>query len=112
MHSWAPWAAGKPTSPQERGDEVGYPVVDERRLQPVRRRLLLGGRREPGELPVLPVGGIYVFLVNGDYRPYGRDRHIDFADSNVVDAVAVSVVQMRPWSVVAELVIPSASAAD
>lgn len=88
-----------------------YPVITEKSLPPVPRRLFLSARRNAGDLPTVPPGGVYVFKVNGQQRLYG-DRHVDLGDDMVVDAVAVSVVQRRASMITCELSIPSSSAAD
>ncbi|MFF3867863.1 hypothetical protein [Micromonospora sp. NPDC001898] len=88
-----------------------YPVLSEKTLPPVPRRLFLSARRNEADLPPVPPGGVYVFEVGGRQRLYG-DRHIDLTDDVVVHAVAVSVVQRRASMVTCEFVIPSISAAD
>ncbi|MDI5939698.1 MULTISPECIES: hypothetical protein [unclassified Micromonospora] len=88
-----------------------YPVLSEKTLPPVPRRLLLPARRSADDLPPVPPGGVYVFKVGGRQRLYG-DRHIDLADDMVVNAVAVSVVQRRASMITCTFVIPSISAAD
>ncbi|MFG1915152.1 hypothetical protein [Micromonospora sp. NPDC048898] len=89
---------------------MGYPVLLEKTLPPAPRRLL-GRRRNVTDLPPLPPGAVYVFKVDGHQRLYG-DRHIDYGDEIVVDAVAVSVVQRRTATLTSQLPIPSISAAD
>ncbi|WDZ86007.1 hypothetical protein [Micromonospora cathayae] len=88
-----------------------YPVLTEKNLPPVLRRLIGTRRRLVTDLPSLPPGAVYVFKVNGQHRLYG-DRHVDHSDETVVDAVAVSVVQRRAANLQCVLAIPSASAAD
>ncbi|MET8083529.1 hypothetical protein [Micromonospora sp. NPDC005237] len=88
-----------------------YPVLTEKSLPPVPRRLFLPAKRNAGDLPPVPPGGVYVFKVNGRQRLYG-DRHVDLGDDVVVDAVAVSIVQRRASMIKCEFSIPSVSAAD
>jgi hypothetical protein len=88
-----------------------YPVLSEKTLPPVPRRLFLPARRSAADLPPVPPGGVYVFKVGGRQQLYG-DRHIDLTDDLVVDAVAVSVVQQRASMVTCSFLIPSISAAD
>jgi hypothetical protein len=91
---------------------MGYPVVIERALPPVRRRLFIGASRDQSDLPERPPGGVYLFRVNGRFQQYGDDQHIDLGDRTVVDATSVSVVQIRPWSVTADVPIDSKRASD
>jgi hypothetical protein len=90
----------------------GYPVVEERVLDRTRRRLLLGGRREPGELPTQPPGSVLVFEVAGRFEVLRERRHLSGREETVVDAVGVSVVDMRERLVTVDVLVPSASAAD
>ncbi|MEV6704657.1 hypothetical protein [Micromonospora wenchangensis] len=90
---------------------MGYPVLFEKTLPVVPRRLLFTARRDRADLPDLPPGAVYVFKVDGRQRLYG-DRHLDLADPTVVEAVAVSLVLRRPALITAQFTIPSTSAAD
>ncbi len=89
-----------------------YPILKEQALGPARRRWLLGGRRDPAELPEQMPGTILVFEVNGGYRAFHERRHLTGAEEQVVDAVAVSVVDVRRREVVVDFEIPSASPAN
>jgi hypothetical protein len=84
-----------------------YPVLEERRLGPVPRRGLLGGRRDPLELPALDPGAVLVFEVEGQYRPPLTRRHLRGTEPDVVNAVAVSLVDVRARVVPVTLVIPT-----
>jgi hypothetical protein len=55
---------------------------------------------------------VYLFRVDGRYREYREAGHVDLSDRLVCDATSVSVVQTRPWSVAADVVIPSVSPSD
>ncbi|WP_431917432.1 hypothetical protein [Micromonospora wenchangensis] len=88
-----------------------YPVLSEKTLPPVPRRMFVTARRSADDLPSVPPGGVYVFKVGGRQRLYG-DRHIDLTDDVVVDAVAVSIVQRRASMITCVFLIPSISAAD
>jgi hypothetical protein len=89
-----------------------YPILKERTLGPVRRRWLLGGRRDPAELPEQPPGTVLVFEANGAYRAFHERRHLTGAEELVIDAVSVSVVDVRRRDVVVDLEIASASPAN
>lgn len=94
------------------GSNSPFPVVDERPLGPVQRRLL-GARRELSQLPVQRPGTALVFASgSGMYRVYREDRHLKGTEDAVVSAVSVSVVDLRERSIWVELTIPSASPAD
>ena len=84
-----------------------YPVLEERALGPVPRRGLLGGRRDPLELPPLDPGAVLVFEVDGEYRPLPVRRHLRGTESVVVRAVAVSLVDIRARVVPVDVVIPT-----
>jgi hypothetical protein len=77
---------------------MAYPVLTEVSLQPVQRDGLRRRRREPAELPPTRLGAIYVFNTNGAFIPYG-ERHVKLTDRVVVDAIQVSLVQLRPQNV-------------
>jgi hypothetical protein len=89
-----------------------YPVVEERTLDRAKRKFLLGGRREPDELPVLPPGSVFVFQVGGRFEVQHDRRHLSGREEAVVDAVAVSVVDMRQRAVTVDIPVPSKSPAD
>lgn len=89
-----------------------YPVLEERPLPAVPRRFLRGGRRDVTELPQWRLGCVLVFHTGRDRIALREHTHLTGAEEPVVDAVAVSVVDIRPRAVTAQLVLPSASAAD
>jgi len=72
-----------------------YPVIEERALPPIdRRRVFKAARRDPSTLPSQEPGSVYVFEYNGSYQdPYSR--RVAGTESHVVDATAVSLVQIR-----------------
>ena len=84
-----------------------YPVLEERRLGPVPRRGLLIGRRDLLELPALDPGAVLVFEVDGEYRPPLTRRHLRGTEPDVVNAVAVSLVDIRARVVPVALAIPT-----
>jgi hypothetical protein len=89
-----------------------YPIIKEQMLGPVRQRWLLGGRRDVAELPEQPPGTVLVFEVNGVYRAFHERRHLTGAEELVIDAVSVTVVDVRRRNVVVDLEIASASPAN
>lgn len=89
-----------------------YPVLEERPLDRAKRRLLVGGRREPADLPPQLPGTVLVFEVGGRFEVLHDRRHLSGREEAVVDAVAVSVVDMRARAVTVDLAVASVSAAD
>ena len=82
-------------------------MLEERRLGPVPRRGLLSGRRDLLELPGLDPGAVLVFEVDGEYRPPLARRHLRGTEPDVVNAVAVSLVDIRARVVPVTLLIPT-----
>lgn len=87
-----------------------YPVLAEWRLAPVTARFPRRARRDPAELPPLEPGTVFVFEVDGEYRQPAVRRHLRGTEPEVVRAVAVSLIDVRPRLVPIELVIASGSA--
>jgi hypothetical protein len=87
-----------------------YPVLAEYRLAPVSARFPRRARRDPAELPALEPGTVYVFEVDGEYRQPAVRRHLRGHEPDVVRAVAVSLIDMRPQLIPVEVVIASGSA--
>ncbi|ONH60792.1 hypothetical protein CcI49_09345 [Frankia sp. CcI49] len=92
---------------------TGYPLVEERALDPARRRGLIHRQRtRSGEdLPRPSAHQVLVYRVDGEYVPdpakLGRDH------TTVVDASHVSVVDLQhDAQVTVRLAIPSAEASD
>ncbi|MER7128367.1 hypothetical protein [Streptosporangium saharense] len=85
----------------------GYPIVEERSLQPPQRRLGFLVRRDLAELPETPVGTVLVFSVNGAYKAYTEGAHLRGSEEAVVRAKSVSVVYLRSRQVMAGIEIPS-----
>ncbi|GAA3431513.1 hypothetical protein [Kutzneria kofuensis] len=88
-----------------------YPVIQEQRLDRAQRRLL-GRQRTETELPRAEPGTVLVFEVESGYVAFTERRHLTGREDLVVNAVSVSVVDVRPRSVSVRLTIPSRSAAD
>lgn len=89
-----------------------YPVLEERPLPAVPRRFMRGGRRDLAQIPEWRLGCVLVFHTGRERIALREHTHLTGAEEFVVDAVAVSVVDIRPRAVTAQLVLPSASAAD
>ncbi|HEY2792479.1 MAG TPA: hypothetical protein VGJ28_08995, partial [Micromonosporaceae bacterium] len=84
-----------------------YPVIDERALRPVERRAFRVPRRDPDTLPPPAPGTVYVFEYHGCYQdPYSR--RVLGTEAHVIDATAVSVVQLRDRVVTVRRSMPSA----
>ncbi|MBV9012033.1 MAG: hypothetical protein JO272_08275 [Pseudonocardiales bacterium] len=88
-----------------------YPVIEERPLAAVARRFLRPTRRDLTELPEARPGTLWVFDAGGHYETFDR-RYLSGTEPAVVDAVTVSLVDIRPRRVPVEMSIPSASPAD
>ena len=92
--------------------DLSYPVLEERILPAVPRKFLRSGRRELSQLPEWRIGSVFVFDTGRERIALREHTHLTGAEDVVVDAVAVSVVDIRPRAVTAILTLPSASAAD
>lgn len=88
-----------------------YPVVDERSLGKPERRWMRGARRDVGQLPDLRPGCVYVFGSNGRYEQSSATSHLRGGEQEMLDATSVSVVDIRPRQVTAQILVPSASPA-
>ncbi len=88
-----------------------YPVIDERSLAAVPRRFLRSARRDVTELPEVRPSTVLVFDLNGQYETLDR-RHLSGTEPTVLEAVAVSLVDIRRRLVLVDISMPSASPAD
>lgn len=88
-----------------------YPLLTERRLDRARSRLW-SARRDLTELPRQEPGTVLVFTVGDRYEVFRERRHLTGREDVVVEAVAVSLVDLRERFVPVDILIPSASAAD
>jgi hypothetical protein len=88
-----------------------YPVVEERSLDPAVRGLL-GRSRDPGQLPRHLPGTVPVFEIADGYVAFQERRHLGRREDLVINAISVSVVDIRPKTVTVSLQLPSRSAAD
>lgn len=92
--------------------EGRFPVVEERPLLPPERRWLRGGWRNPDNLPVLPPGCMYVFGVDGRFKPFPRDDHLRETNPDLVNARWVSIVNVRHRRIYVRTYVPSRSPAS
>lgn len=89
-----------------------FPIVHEQPLARTRSKLMLFARRDLSELPAQTPGTVLVFEVGGRYEVFHDRRHLTGREDAVVEAVTVSVVDVRERFVAVDLQIPSASPAD
>ncbi len=94
------------------GTDIPFPVLEERTLPFLQRRLLRGARRDPGELPAAGPGTVLVFRHGSRYEAIRENRHLTGTEELVVDATAVLLVDIRARDVTIYFSLPSASAAD
>lgn len=91
--------------------KINYPIVEERTLARANRRWLARAR-DLSELPALRPGSVLVFEVGSGYVAFTERRHLVGREELVVDAVAVSLVDVRPRTVTVQQAIPSGNPAD
>jgi hypothetical protein len=94
------------------GTNLPFPVLTEKTLPFIQRRLLRGARRDPGELPAAGPGTVLVFRHGSRYEAIRENRHLTGTEELVVDATAVFLVDIRARDVTIYFSLPSASAAD
>ncbi len=92
-------------------DNANFPVVDERPLDAAVRGWL-GRSRNLSDLPRHIPGTIPVFEVRDGFVAFRERRHFGKREDLVVNAISVSIVDIRPRTVTVELPVPSQSAAD
>jgi hypothetical protein len=85
-----------------------YPVIEEHALPPLARRLL-GARRDPQTMPTPKPGTVLVFQVGDRWEAYLEGRHVRGNEAAVVNAVSVSLVDIRNRDVGVDLRIPSSN---
>jgi hypothetical protein len=84
----------------------GYPVLEERPLPPVERRLFRLPWRDVTQLPAQAPGAVYVFEYDGCFQdPYSR--RVNGNELHVVDATAVSLIQLRDRLITVRRLVPS-----
>ncbi|MGC5333655.1 hypothetical protein [Micromonospora sp. DT62] len=89
-----------------------YPVISERPLDRPRSSFLKFARRDLSELPRQEPGTVLVFDLGNRYAVFEDRRHLTGREEAVVEAVAVSLVHVRPRRVTVDIRIPSKSPAD
>jgi hypothetical protein len=90
---------------------TAYPVIEERPLDPATRGWL-GRSRDLTQLPRHLPGTVPVFEVQDGYVAFQERRHLGRREDLVVNAISVSIVDVRPRTVTVQLQVPSRSAAD
>jgi hypothetical protein len=93
-------------------EDLPYPVLEERMLNFVPRRLLRGARRDLSDLPPLRPGSVLVFHHGSRYVAFTETTHLTGAEEPVVDATAVALVDTRTRLFTVYFSLHSASAAD
>jgi hypothetical protein len=89
-------------------NDSNYPVCEERALSPAQRHWF-SKRRDISELPPQKPGTVLVFEVGGRYEAFTERTHLNGSEAAVLDAVTVSVVDVRSRLVAVDLAIPSAN---
>jgi hypothetical protein len=84
-----------------------YPVLQEMNLPAVPSKLIGRVRRDLNELPQSPPGTALVFQVDGQYHVYDERRRLTGNEDFVTEALAVSVVNLRPHRFTTDLTVPS-----
>jgi hypothetical protein len=92
----------------EEGALDDYPILVQRRLQPVKVGLLRRRRRAMEELPEVLPNTRLVFEVGGDYR-CPEDGRLKLTSHEVVDATAVFLVSLRQKDMVVAREVPRRS---
>jgi hypothetical protein len=95
-------------------DEVRrpFPVLEERSLVYVPRRFLRVTRRDLDDLPDVRPGTVLVFRHGSRYVAFNGTKHMTGAEEPVVDATAVSLVDIRARDFTVHFQMSSASPAD
>lgn len=92
-------------------EDLPFPVLEEMTLPHVPRKLLRT-RRDLSTLPVVRPGSVLVFRNGTRYVAFGEAGHLTGAEEAVVDANAVSLVDLRSRTFAIYLPLPSRSPAD
>lgn len=102
------------SSSEDEPDEIdlSFPVLQEKALPYIPRRLFKGARRDLSELPQLGPGSVLVFRHGARYEAFREDKHLTGAEEAVVDATAVFLVDVRTRRFTIWVPLPSASPAD
>ncbi|MEU2629529.1 hypothetical protein [Kitasatospora sp. NPDC007106] len=92
--------------------ERPYPVIQERLLEAVPKRFLTARRRPLSDLPERKPGTALVLHVGGRCVEMDVGHRLTGAEEELLEATSVSVVDLRPRTIVVELNVPSADPAD
>ena len=92
--------------------ERSYPVMEERLLPAVPRRFWGTARRPLTDLPDARPGTAVVLHVGGRCIAVTEGHRLTGAEDMLIEATSVSVVDLRPRTIVVELNVPSADPAD
>jgi hypothetical protein len=88
-----------------------YPVLEERRLARAGRRVF-SRTRDLSELPAQQPGTVLVFEVGSGYLAFTERRHLAGREDLVINAVAVSLIDVRPQTITVQMNLPSLDPAD
>jgi len=77
--------------------DTPYPVLQELNLPAVPAKFLGRPRRDLAELPQSPPGTALVFQVDGQFHVYDEHRRLAGSEAFVTEALAVAVVNLRPY---------------
>jgi hypothetical protein len=88
-----------------------YPVLEERPLARAGRRVI-SRSRDLTELPKQQPGTVLVFEVGSGYLAFTERRHLAGREDLVVNAVSVSLVDVRPQTLTVQLNLPSSDPSD
>jgi hypothetical protein len=92
--------------------DFSYPVLCERPLPAVPHKFMRSARRDLTQLPDRPMGCVLVFHVGHQHVVFRENVHLSGTEEVLVGATAVSVVDLRARVLTAQVMLPSASAAD
>jgi hypothetical protein len=90
---------------------ANYPVLEEKALGRAGRRWLAKAR-DLSELPAQEPGTVLVFEVGSGHLAFTERRHLAGREDLVVNAISVSLVDVRPRGVTVQVAIPSRDPAD
>ncbi len=84
---------------------MNYPLIHEKALSRPETKRFRRPRRE--DVPDLPPGAVYVFRVAGDYRELPAGVFFDPSHDDVVNASAVSLVDLHTRIITVDMPVPS-----
>jgi hypothetical protein len=92
--------------------ESQFPVLEERALPYIPRKLMKAARRDVDDLPAPRPGSVLVFHHGSQYVAFDEASPLTGKEEAVVDATAVCLVDTRTRHFTVHLPLPSASPAD